>query len=122
MSAAVLFNNSSDVIFTAICANKYLHQYVVNFLVCCVTQGILFRAGIYVQPGKIKGTKLEQKQQPWSKNPRLSDITDTSEETFISKIACGLTLEEFEVFREMYSEELNKEVDSETEDSLSDNE
>lgn len=68
----------------------------------------LQRAGIYVTPGKIKGTKLEQKQQPWSKNPHLSDITDTSEEVFISEVASGLTLEEFEVFREMYSEELNK--------------
>jgi hypothetical protein len=32
------------------------------------------------------------------------------------------SLEEFEVFREMYGEELNKEGESETEDSLSDNE
>ena len=73
-------------------------------------------------PGRIKGTKLEQKQQPWSKNPRLSDITDTSEEVFISEVAPSLTLEELEVFREMYSEELNKEDESDTEDSLSDNE
>lgn len=87
-----------------------------------VTQGILFRAGVYVTPGRIKGTKLEQKQQPWSKNPRLSDITDTSEEAFITEVASDLTLEEFEVFREMYNEELNKEDESETEDSLSDNE
>lgn len=73
-------------------------------------------------PGKIKGTKLEQKQQPWSKNPRLGDITDTSEEVFISEVASHLTLEEFEVFRELYGEELNREDDSETVDSLSDNE
>jgi len=82
----------------------------------------LFRSGIYVTPGRIKGTKLEQKQQPWCKNPRLSDITDTSEEAFITEVASDLTLEEFEVFCEMYSEELNKEDESETEDSLSDNE
>jgi len=84
--------------------------------------GTLFRAGIYVTPGKIKQTKAEQRQQPWSKNPRLGHITDTSDKEFISKVASDLTLEELEVFREMYSEELDKEDDSENEDGLSDSE
>jgi hypothetical protein len=75
-----------------------------------------------VTPGKIKGTKVEQRQQPWSKNPCLSHITDTSDETFIFQVASDLTLEELEVFREMYSEELNKQDDSESEDNLSDSE
>jgi hypothetical protein len=68
-----------------------------------------------VTPGKIKGTTVEQRQQPWSKNPSLSHITDTSDETFISEVASDLTLEELEVFREMYTEELNKQDDNESE-------
>lgn len=69
-------------------------------------------------PGKIKGTKVEQRQKPWSKNPSLSHITDTSDEVFISKVASDITLEELEVFSEMYKEELNVEDDSENEDVL----
>jgi hypothetical protein len=71
-----------------------------------------------VTPGKIKGTKVEQRQKPWSKNPSLSHITDTSDEVFISKVASDITLEELEVFSEMYKEELNVEDDSENEDVL----
>lgn len=61
---------------------------------------------------------MEERQKPWSKNPKLSHITDTSDEVFISKVASDLTLEEFEVFREMYSEELNMDDNSENEDEL----
>jgi hypothetical protein len=75
----------------------------------------LYRAGIYVTPGKKKGTEVEQRQTPWSKNPSLSHITDTSDEVFISEVAPDLTLEELEVFREMYIEELNMEDNSEDE-------
>jgi hypothetical protein len=75
-----------------------------------------------VTPGKIKGTKVEQRQQPWSKNPHLSHITDTSDEAFISEVAPDLTLEELEVFREMYNEELNEQDDIDGEDNLSDSE
>ncbi|PNF42486.1 hypothetical protein B7P43_G08733 [Cryptotermes secundus] len=82
----------------------------------------LQRAGIYVTPGKVKGTKVEQRQQPWSKNPSLSHITDTSDEMFISEVAPDLTLEELEVFREMYKEELDMEDNSENEDELYDGE
>jgi hypothetical protein len=82
----------------------------------------LYRAGIYVTPGKNKGTKVEQRQKPWSKNPSLSNITDTSDEVFISEVAPDLTLEELEVFCEMYSEELNMEDNSENEDELYDSE
>lgn len=82
----------------------------------------LQRAGIYVTPGKNKGTKVEQRQKPWSKNPSLSHITDTSDEVFISEVAPDLTLEELEVFREMYSEELNMEANSENEDESYDSE
>jgi hypothetical protein len=78
----------------------------------------LYRAGIYVTPGKIKGTKVQQRQSPWSKNPSLSHITDSSDEVFISEVASDLTLEELEVFREMYKEELNLGDDSEHEDEL----
>lgn len=66
-------------------------------------------------PGKKKGTEVEQRQTPWSKNPSLSHITDTSDEVFISEVAPDLTLEELEVFREMYIEELNMEDNSEDE-------
>jgi hypothetical protein len=71
-----------------------------------------------VTPGKIKGTKVEQRQKPWSKNPSLSHITDTSDEVFLSKVASDITLEELEVFCEMYKEELNMEDNSENEDEF----
>jgi hypothetical protein len=41
---------------------------------------------------------------------------------FISKVAPDLTLEELEVFCEMYREELNMEDNSENEDELYDSE
>ncbi|PSN40563.1 hypothetical protein C0J52_10408 [Blattella germanica] len=77
----------------------------------------LERAGIYIRPKKVKGTKRQQEQQPWSKNPPLNKITDTSDEVFISKVAIGLTLEELEVFKEMYKEELDEISDSDSDDS-----
>ena len=74
------------------------------------------RAGIYIQPKKVKGTKLQQQQQPWSKNPRLAQITDTNDKVFISTIAIGLSVEELEVFREIYKEEMDEESGSDSED------
>lgn len=73
-------------------------------------------------PRKNKGTKVEQRQKPWSKNPTLSHITDTSDAVFISEVASDLTLEELEVFCEMYREELNMEDNSENDDELYDSE
>lgn len=57
-----------------------------------------------------------------SKNPKLHQITDTSDRRFASKV-CFVTPEEFEVFQEMYKKELEngnkKELD---EDEFSDDE
>ncbi|KAJ4446091.1 hypothetical protein ANN_12783 [Periplaneta americana] len=82
----------------------------------------LQRAGIYITPGRIKKTRKEQAQQPWSNNPRLSQITDTSDVKFISEVANSLTVEELEVFREMYSEQLDEENVSGSDDDSSDDE
>ncbi|KAJ9586047.1 hypothetical protein L9F63_020307 [Diploptera punctata] len=77
----------------------------------------LERAGIYIRPPRtVKGTKLQQAQQPWSKNPFLFKITDTTSENFISKVAPELSVEELDVFREMYKEEINEDSGSDSDD------
>lgn len=39
-----------------------------------------------------------------SKNPKMTNIYDTSDKEFATKI-CGVTLEEFETFRELFKRE-----------------
>uniref|UniRef100_A0A1B0DC24 Palmitoyltransferase n=1 Tax=Phlebotomus papatasi TaxID=29031 RepID=A0A1B0DC24_PHLPP len=46
-------------------------------------------------------------------NPKLHQIVDTSDKTFATKIAFA-TLEEYEVFEELYSRELNEQDDEES--------
>lgn len=69
----------------------------------------LKRLGLYV-------VKKKKDPNEISKNPKLHQITDTSDRRFASKV-CYVTPEEFEVFQEMFKKELeagnNKELDEE---------
>lgn len=65
----------------------------------------LERTGNYV-PKNPKVAEHLQRQ-----NPSLRQIVDSDDIEFATKVA-GLTVEEFEVFRELYKEELNQTVDS----------
>lgn len=69
----------------------------------------LQRLGLYV-------VKKNKDPNEISKNPKLHQITDTSDRRFASKV-CFVTPEEFEVFQEMYKTELeagnSKELDEE---------
>lgn len=74
----------------------------------------LFRLGMF----KPKNPKVDPLQP--SKNPKMSYIYDTSDREFAVK-TCGVTLEEFETFRELYKRERDtnheeEDVDDEDED------
>lgn len=59
------------------------------------------RLGIYVVKWKVKENEI-------SKNPKLSCLVDTDDKKFATKI-CNVTLDEYEVFKELYEIELEKE-------------
>lgn len=63
----------------------------------------LKRLGLYVD-------KKSRDPDAVSKNMKLSLITDTSDKRFATKI-CHVTLDEFEVFQELYQKELEDEVE-----------
>ncbi|XP_011194262.1 transcription termination factor 4, mitochondrial [Zeugodacus cucurbitae] len=50
-----------------------------------------------------------------TKNPRLYQITNTSEKTFATKV-CHVTLVEYEAFKELYEREVQRKEDEEEED------
>ncbi|XP_067009888.2 transcription termination factor 4, mitochondrial [Anabrus simplex] len=81
-----------------------LNTYALNrSLIFIKTRHIfLERSGLYTYP-KPKADP----NQP-SKNPVLSSITDTNDEYFVKNIA-KLTMEEYEVFQELYVKELEEE-------------
>lgn len=64
----------------------------------------LFRLGMF----KPKNPKVDPLQP--SKNPRMHYIYDTSDKEFAVK-TCGVTLEEFETFRELYKREKDREYE-----------
>ncbi|XP_055682234.1 transcription termination factor 4, mitochondrial [Lutzomyia longipalpis] len=64
----------------------------------------LERLGIY------KAKSIKEDLEEINKNPKLHQIMDTSDKTFATKVAFA-TLEEFEVFKELYSREVNEEDD-----------
>ncbi|XP_039950186.1 transcription termination factor 4, mitochondrial [Bactrocera tryoni] len=64
----------------------------------------LERLGLFV-PRPLKANPDEP-----SKNPRLYQITNTSEKTFATKV-CHVTLIEFEAFKELYERELQRAED-----------
>lgn len=76
----------------------------------------LKRLGLYV-------VKKKNETAEMSKNPKLSQITDTSDKRFATKV-CHVTLEEFETFQELYQEELDDELSGESSggEEYSDNE
>lgn len=64
----------------------------------------LDRLGLF----KPKNPKVDRLQP--SKNPKMNEIFDTSDREFAVK-TCGVTLEEFETFRELYKREKNRDED-----------
>lgn len=69
----------------------------------------LSRLGLF-KPRSPKADPLEP-----SKNPKMTNIYDTSDREFAVK-TCGVTLEEFETFQELYKREKHREEDFEDED------
>lgn len=68
----------------------------------------LKRLGLFVVRKKKETSEM-------SKNPKLNQITDTSDKRFATKI-CHVTLEEFETFQELYRQELDEELGEESSD------
>lgn len=62
---------------------------------------ILARTGAYIRPNPKKPMLSKD-------NPNLSDIFDTNEYTFATKVA-GISVEEYQVFREMFNRQLEME-------------
>lgn len=89
----------------------------------CTFEEILTRHIFLVRCGKYRTPDLKQNEKIPTGNPSLSEMYDTSEEEFATKIA-GLTLEEFVVFQAMFETELKEKEDSsqetESDDSDSD--
>lgn len=73
----------------------------------------LERLGLF-KPRKLKADPSEQ-----SSNPKLHQITDTSDKRFAVKVAF-VTLEEFEVFQELYRRERNQNSERDGFDELED--
>lgn len=71
----------------------------------------LERLGLFV-PRPLKVSPDEP-----SKNPRLYQITNTSEKTFATKV-CHVALIEYEAFKELYERELQRAEDDEDEDEV----
>lgn len=66
----------------------------------------LERLGLYI-------VKKRKNPNEISKNPKLFQVTDTSDKTFATKI-CHVTLEEFETFQELYQRELEDGTEEES--------
>jgi len=71
----------------------------------------LKRLGLYVPMTKKDPNEI-------SKNPKLSQITDTSDKRFATKV-CHVTLDEFETFQEIYQRELDEEAEEASSDEES---
>jgi mTERF domain-containing protein, mitochondrial len=71
------------------------------------------RLGMYVIKRKMKEGEI-------SKNPKLTLLVDTDDKKFATKV-CGVTLDEYEVFKELFKKELEDlEDEKEDEDDLDD--
>lgn len=65
--------------------------------------------------GIFKPRKLDAEPGDLSNNPKLHQITDTSDKRFAVKVAF-VTLEEYEVFQELFQREQNNDYDDEDDD------
>lgn len=68
------------------------------------------RLGIYVVKRKMKEGEI-------SKNPKLTLLVDTDDKKFATKV-CNVTLDEYEVFKELYQKELEDELEKDDDEDL----
>lgn len=73
----------------------------------CTLEEVKTRHEFLVRCGKYVTPNLKQSEKVPTGNASLTEIFDTSEEEFATRIA-GVTLEEFVVFQTMYEEELRQ--------------
>lgn len=71
----------------------------------------LSRLGLF----KPKNPKVDPLQP--SKNPKMAFIYDTSDREFAVK-TCGVTLDEFETFRELYKREKDSHLDDDVDEDV----
>lgn len=99
-----LCTDNSDIVASGVLAHSLFH--------IKARHEFLIRAGVYKRPQKDFVKRL-------SKNPSLDNIVNTTDDEFVSKVA-GLSLFEYNVFLDMFEEELRDtladgEVDSDDE-------
>lgn len=94
-------------------------EYYKSVALGCSFKEIKTRHVFLVRCGKYKTPNLKQSDKIPTGNPSLSDIYDSSEEEFATRVA-GLTLEEYVVFQAMFETELKETEESESDDSDSD--